>query len=1059
MSIFDIFSAKNAGSLLATPDEEHRAKYQHFRTLLNHNHDALLLMAEMEQLYFSGHPFDAAILKRNYASLFEHVLGLATALDALSAGRFPGLPDVCRAIDANIAAALTPRAASLSGDMVLPLERVTPDMHGLAGPKAVNLAVMKNVLKLPVPDGFIITAEGTARFLEESGLHDQIRERLDRISPEDLAELETGSAAIRQMVLDVAVPRSIATTIIESYAALEAKTRKGIRIAVRSSAVREDTEASFAGQYSTVLNVTRDGLLDAFKEVMASKYSPRAIAYRQQLGLEDEDTPMCVIGLVMVDAQASGVMYTVDPATLDATQVKISSLWGLGEQLVGGDAAADSFVVRKNSGEISERQIAEKAAMLISLSDGGTLLEETSLAKQTSPSLTDETLRQLCASSVRIEDHYQTAQDIEWAIDADQRLFFLQTRPLHLAAKARELPSEDLSGLENILPAGIAASQGVTSGNVYLAKDERQLTAIPDHAILVTRTASPGYAAVMGRINGLITDVGSITSHLSSVAREFGIPAIVNAGNATKILADGEFVTVSAEAPVAVYRGVVEQLGGRMRPTKKLIVNSPVHSKLRAMLDHISPLNLTNPDAPSFTAAGCKSFHDVIRFCHEHSMREMFGISSAAEGAGASTKITSHIPLVIHAIDLGGGLKGPASSSKTATPDDIDSLPMKALWQGFTHPGINWAGTINFDASKFMTIMASLATSELGPAPGGDSYVLLSKDYMNFSVKFGYHFATIDALCGSEANHNYVSLQFAGGAGNYFGRSLRIRFLGTVLERLGFQVKLQGDLLEASLNRHDQEATREGLDQLGRLLATSRLLDMTLSDQDSVDTLTESFFEGDYDFLRPFDANQPEGFFTQLGHWQRRAVDETTCLFQDGKMWQGPVSGAITGLIGKTLGVSYHDFLDTVGAYFYFPLAIAKNGEMGNGSIHVDVMPESGNIDRAGGVIFGLENAANYFVFRINALEDNAILFEFVNNKRIQRKYMDMVVTAHTWYRLKVDVEGNTIRCQAGNRHHFEYTAEKAVTGHVGLWTKADSVTLFGPLTIEDANGTRTFGY
>ncbi|MBU3989153.1 MAG: pyruvate, phosphate dikinase [Gammaproteobacteria bacterium] len=943
--------------------------------------------------------------------------------------------------------------------MSLPLEGINPDMLCLAGAKAVNLAVMKNALGLPVPDGFIITTWATASFLDENGLFDRIQEELAQLSYEDLDGLETGSAAIQQMVLAAQVPQEIAGTIFASYAALEAKTHKGVRISVRSSAVGEDTEATFAGQYATVLNVTRDGLLDAFKHVVASKYSPRAISYRQQLGLEDQDTPMCVIGLVMVDAQASGVMYTADPATLDATQVKISSLWGLGEQLVGGDAAADAFLVRKRTGEITSRQIADKAARLVSLTGGGTLLEETSLAKQTSPSLADQTLHQLCTSAVQIENHYQTPQDIEWAIDADNQLFFLQTRPLHLAAKARKPPTEDLSGLENILPGGVAVSYGVSSGNVHIAKDDRQLSAIPDHAILVTRTASPNYAAVMGRINGLITDVGSITSHLASVAREFGVPAIVNAGNATDALVNGEFVTLSAETQVAVYRGIVEQLSGRKRPVKKLIVDSPVHCKFRAMLDHISPLNLTNAADPSFTADGCKSFHDVIRFCHEHSMREMFGISSAAEGTAASIKIATHIPLVIYAIDLGGGLKADMASRKTATPDDIESLPMQAIWQGFTHPGINWAGTINFDAGKFMTVMASLATSELGPAPGGDSYVLLSKDYMNFSAKFGYHFATIDALCSSEPNHNYVSLQFAGGAGNYFGRSLRIRFLGTVLEQLGFQVTLQGDLLEATFNRHDQESTRTGLDQLGRLLATSRLLDMTLSDQDSVDTLTEAFFEGEYDFLRPWNANQPEGFFTQLGHWQRRAVDDTICLYQNGQAWQSPVTGAITGLIGKTLGTSYHDFLDTVGAYYYFPLAIAKNSEMGSGRIHVEVKPESGNIDQAGGIVFGLRNAANYFVFRINALEDNATLFEYVNNKRVKRKTLDMLVTAQTWYRLNVEIDGQTIRCLAGDRHRLEYTAETAVRGHVGLWTKADSVTLFGPLTIEDADGVRNFGY
>lgn len=1059
MSLFDFFSAKDSGAL-APSDAEHNIKYQHFRTLLNHNYDALHLMAELEQIYFSGRPFDIGTVKKHYASLFQQVLGLATALNELSAGRYADLPDACRAIDANIAAALKPRPVSPCSDMILPLEDVRADMLPLAGGKAVNLAIMKNALGLPVPDGFIITAGATACFLAESGCLEQTRKELAGVSPEDLAGLEACSAGIRQRILAASVPPEIANLIYEAYAALEAKTRSGIRIAVRSSAIGEDgSAATFAGQYTTVLNVTRDGLLDAFKEVVASKYSPRAISYRQMLGLEDEDTPMCVIGLEMVDAQASGVMYTVDPVSLDADHVKISSLWGLGEQLVSGDAAADSFLIHKESCTIAERQIAHKAARLIPLAGGGTLLEDISEDQQGHASLSDETLLKLCAGGVQIEDHYQMTQDIEWAIDANQRLYFLQARPLHLETKAHEPPSEDLSGLENLLSGGVAASHGVAAGNVYIAKDEQNLSAIPDHAILVTRTASPSYAAVMGRIDGLITDVGSITSHLSSVAREFGIPAIVNAGNATTTLGTGEVVTLLAESQVAVFRGRVEQLGDRMRPGRKLIINSPLHSKLRAILDHISPLNLTSVTDPSFSVAGCKTFHDVIRFCHEYSMREMFDIAAEAEGARASIKLNSHIPLVVYVIDLGGGLKGSEKRRNTATPDDIASVPMKALWAGFTHPGVSWKGTVNFDAGGFMTIMASIATSELGPAPGGDSYVLLSRDYMNFSAKFGYHFATVDALCGSEPNHNYISVQFAGGAGNYFGRSLRIQFIGNVLEQYGFQVSLQGDLLEATFNRHDQQATQAALDQLGRLLATSRLLDMTLSNQDSVDKLTTAFLGGDYDYLRPRDPDQPKDFYTQLGHWQKRTAGGTTYLFQNGRAWQKPVSGVITGLIGKTIGSSYHEFLDTIGAYYYFPLAIAKNSAMGNGRIQVAVKPDSGNVDRAGGIVFGLRNAANYFVFRINALEDNVILFEFVNNKRFERKSGYQVINAKTWYALQVEIVNRSIRCLVDNQLMVEFTAERNVKGHVGLWTKADSVTWFGPLSVENADGTKTFSY
>ncbi|KAF0182787.1 MAG: pyruvate water dikinase [Nitrospirae bacterium] len=1058
MSFFDLFSFGKTCSPLSVSNGKHQVKYQHFRTLLNHNREALRLLAEMEQLYFSGRPFDAVAVKQHYERLYEHVLGLAKSLNTLSGGLFARLADICKGIDADISKEMEFQPVSLSGDMVLPLERVGHDMQRIAGAKAVNLAVMKNSLKLPVPDGFVITAEATTRFLEQSSLTGMIREQLARLSMEDIARLETGCAAIRQMVLDAEVPPEIAAVIIEAYELLETKTHKKVRIALRSSAVGEDTEASFAGQYATVLNVTRADLLDAFRRVVASKYSPRAIAYRQLLGVEDDATPMCMIGLCMVDAQASGVMYTVDPATMDPATVKVSSLWGLGEQLVSGNASPDTFVVKKETGEITERHIANKTGMLVTLAEGGVRLEKTGPDKQMNSSLPDEALRTLCAFGVRIEEYYRTPQDIEWALDADNRLFLLQTRPLHVAPKVPEMPAEDLSGYENILTAGESASYGIASGMVFIAKDEKKLSPIPDNAILVTHTASPSYAEVIGRINGLITDVGSITSHLSSVAREFGVPAIVNAGNATRILTDGDVITMSAESQTAAYRGIVDQLVSRMRPSKKLIIDSPIHRKLRTILDKISPLSLTNPEDPSFSIEECRSFHDVIRFCHEHAMRQMFGISTDAEGAEAAVKIVSHIPLVVYAIDLGGGLKEGLSTCDAVTPNEITSHPMRAIWKGFTQPGISWAGTVNFDARSFMTLMASMVTSEFGPTPGGDSYALLSRDYMNFSAKFGYHFATIDAFCDNDPNHNYVSLQFAGGVGTYFGRSLRVRFLGAVLERLGFQVNMKGDLLEASFNRHDRATTLEALDQLGRLLATSRLLDMALSNQNDVETLTEAFFSGDYDFLRPRTPEQPTSFYLHCGHWRCDADGDALHLLQDGLQWRGPMSGALSDIVGKAFGSSYQEFLDTIGAYYYFPLAIAKNSEMvGNGIVLADMHLESGSIDRAGGIAFGLRNVANYFVFRINALEDNAILFEFVNNKRIQRKSVHTKIASHVWYRLKVMIEHAKIQCLIDDVPLIEYTADSFVEGHVGLWTKADSVTRFRSLTIEDAVGVRTF--
>ena len=1061
MKLRELFSTKQLGSLLTSAKGEHRARYHYdsFRALLNHNRAALSAMAELEQIYYSDHPIDARTVRQNHAQLVEHVHGLATALNDLSDGKFAALPEACRAIEARIAAELAPRKHGNSGVTVLALAEIGPDHLPAVGGKAFNLAAMKNLLILPVPDGFVMTTAATEHFLADGDLKDGIREELAQLSPEDIAGLEAGSTRIRQRVMDKPVPADLATAITAAYAELEARTGAGVRIAVRSSAVGEDGESSFAGQYSTVLNVTRDGLLDAFKRVVASKYSPRAISYRQLLGLDDEDTPMCVIGLAMIDARASGVMYTLDPATGNAAQVKISSLWGLGEQLVGGDATPDAFLVDKASGTIVERHIANKAARLVALPGGGTRLEEMLADQQARPSLSDETLRQLCAGAQRIEAHYQSAQDIEWAIDADERLYFLQARPLHIEPDAVPEPEVDFAGLDTLLHTGIAASRGIAAGRVFIARNEQHLADIPDHAILVTPTASPAYAAIMRRIDALITDAGSITSHLASVAREFGIPAIMEARNATTTLPPGETVTVVATSRVGVLRGVVDALREHMRPAKKRYVDSPAHRKLRSLLDHVAPLNLTDSRASDFGVAGCRSFHDVIRLCHEHAMRAMFDLSSAAEGAGATVEVVTHLPLAVYLIDLGGGLREESAHRRSVAPADFASLPLQAIWQGMTHPGVSWEGTVNFASSRFMSIMASVATSELGPEPGGDSYVLASHDYLNFSAKFGYHFATVDALSGNDASHNYITLQFAGGAGNFFGRSLRIQFLGAILERLGFEVALQGDLIEAAFSRHGLEATQDRLDQLGRLLASCRLLDMTLANEEAVSTLVDAFMAGDYDLLKSRDAAQPENFYVQLGHWSRQTRDDQVCLHQSGRASAKPLAGALSGLIGKAIGTSYQELLDSIGAYFYFPLAIAKNSEMADGGITVELMPEGGIIDRAGGIIFGLKNAANYFVFRINALEHNAILFEFINGKRSERGRAALVIRSGRWYRLRAESADRTIRCSVDGQVLVVYHADAPIRGHVGVWTKADSATWFKPLVTDTVEGARVFTY
>jgi pyruvate, water dikinase len=1042
-TIRSIFSKKNFCMPLVNIQGSHVKKYRLFKTFLRHNQNALRSMAELEIMYFSGRPFSLISSKRKYEELLESLLGAIYVLNALSKDKYSSLLEICHGIDRRIEKHLNTQYNAPVHEIVVQLENLEGEMKHITGTKASNLSALKNMLGLPVPDGFAVTSYAFDRFMTENRLYQRIEAGLAEASG-DSYEI---SRRLQNMILAAEVPEDIKNEIMNSYDLLENKYHKGLRLAMRSSAIGEDTEASFAGQYSTVLNVTRENIIEAYKTVIASKYSARAISYRMLLGLDDGETPMCVMGIVMVDAKSSGVIYTGKSSPDSPDGIQISSIWGIGEHLVDGSASPDSFVVDKKEGKIIKKHIAGKDSRLTSPESGGLRLEKIPETLRETQSIKDETVLKLSGYAQAIENFFRVPQDIEWAIDGDDNIYILQARPLFLPSAGSAETSRKVPNNPVLLSAGETASSGITIGKVYVLKEGGNIKDIPDHAILVVRTASPSYAEAMGRINGIITDIGSITSHLASIAREFGVPALVNVGNATALLRDGDMVTMETGTST-VYAGIVEDLGKNVSLTKNLVIESPVHRRMRDVISGISPLNLTDPNKPSFSPEGCRTFHDVIRFTHEMSMRAMFGITEEAEEI-RSIKLTAKIPLNLRLIDIGGGLKTGLTTCHEITPDHIESVPMKAILKGFTHPGINWEGGIAVDLKKMLSLFASSAASETSMLQVGTSYAIISGEYMNLGAKFGYHFATIDSLCAENIDQNYISLQFSGGAGNYYGRSLRISFLGSVLGKIGFQVSFKGDLLEASIARFDRRSMEQKLDLLGRLLASSRLMDVALSDQNDVERFTDAFFKGEYDFLSQRRDDQPEKFYTHGGYWKRSVENGHVYCVQIGSKSGYSISSGIAGIAGKFIGPALQDFLDNIEAYYYFPLAIAKESETGDGKISVKVKAISGRIDRAGGIAFGLKNAGNYFVFRINALEDNIILFEYINNRRIQRARVSKTIKSDKWYNLAVEIRGSRITGYFEGEPILKYVAANSINGFAGLWTKADSVTYFDELIIE----------
>ena len=1038
-----MFTQGDRCTLLAGASGKHVEKFGHFKEFLAGNRNALRALAELEMLYYGGQSFTTADIAFQYEQLFGQVRTLVNAVNNLSEQRYSLLNQQADAINAQVRMVLRPPVIRHNLPPVVALADLPATATGEAGGKAANLARIAQETDLLVPPGFVVTADGYDRFLKDNHLDQLVLDELAGLSPND-PQLAEVSERLVKLILNANVPEELLAHLQANYSTIEQQTKPGIRLAMRSSAVREDSEASFAGQYRSILNVKGDGLAAAYKEVVASSFSTRAISYRQMAGIDLTETPMCVLGLAMVDVAASGVLYTADPTNGQAETMQISAIHGLGELLVSGNAAADTLVYDRESNAIIHRAIAIKGTRLDAV-EGGIAEHEVAVGDAGQAAITDEEAVRLVQAGAQLEALFGGPQDIEWAIDHERRLFILQCRPLQVAVKGTELiPEPDAAPL---MQGGLCASQGIAAGKVQLVDEQTDLSSVPDHAIVVAKTAAPRYAEIMGRISGLITEVGSTTCHLASVAREFGIPMAVNVGGVVDCLDPQTEITLFVQERPTVYSGllIVHQ------PVKRRIMDSSVHRMLRTVLDQLSPLHLTDPDDPSFHPENCASIHDIIRFAHEQAVREMFSLSSDADDEAVTVRLTTHIPLVLNLIDLGGGLNSGLSTCDTVSAEHFTSAPILALWRGFTHPGINWSGTVQFDGSRFLTRLAASATSEFGPEPGGDSYALIGTDYLNLSAKFGYHFATLDTFCGDEPDHNYLNLQFSGGAGSFFGKTLRLQFLAKVLGELGCAVNIQGDLLEATLNRHARIDMLERLDQIGRLLASSRLLDMAIANQEDVDVLAADFMAGNYDLLNRKDRTPLQGFYTHLGHWRQIEEEGEVCWLADGSRWLGALSTGVSGLMTKALGRSYQELLDTIGAYYYFPLAISKSGEVGDGVLSLQVKPLSGSIDQAGGLVFGLRDIGNYFVFRINALEDNAILFEFINNNRVERGRCDMPITRSQWHSLEVAVTDNSASCRVNGTVVFNYQADRPIRGHIGLWTKADSVAQFTRLT--DAHG------
>ena len=460
--------------------------------------------------------------------------------------------------------------------LILWFEELGKDDIPLVGGKNANLGEMLKA-GIPVPPGFAITAHAYKRFIEETGIAEQIYKIIEETvtDPNDPKQYEEASKRIRSLIESTPMPDYLAEAIKQAYRELCNRTNiVNISVAVRSSATAEDLPgASFAGQQETYLNVAgEDKLLEKTVKCWSSLFTPRAIFYRTQKGFRHEDVLISVGVQKMVNAKAAGVMFTINPVTGDRNQIVIEANWGLGESVVSGAVTPDYYAVDKNTMKIIEKKIAKKTVEYVKNPETGeTIHAEVPPERQEIPCLTDEEILRLAELGKKIEEHYGKAQDIEWAIDRDlpfpENVFIVQSRPetvwsVMTKAEVKAEKAEVAAPTElKVVTKGIGTGKrdiGFGKAKVIFSPEEAEKL-MQKGDILVTTMTNPDFVPYMRMASAIVTDKGGVTCHAAIVSRELGIPCIVGTENATKVMQTGKEYTVDARNGV-VYEGVVKEI-------------------------------------------------------------------------------------------------------------------------------------------------------------------------------------------------------------------------------------------------------------------------------------------------------------------------------------------------------------------------------------------------------------------------------------------------------------------------------------------------------------------
>jgi pyruvate,water dikinase len=821
--------------------------FKRFQELLDYNGRALELMADMGEKLSGDYLFDKHYIESVVLELEEVIYKIVYNLNIITQKKFMRLFDVLEKAKEEIRQELNARFTIPKGDYVYPLSSLNKEMADYVGEKMAALGELKNRLGLNVPEGFVVSTHAYERFIEHNGLREWIDASMKTGSLENMEMSSEKTQDLRERILQARIPNDLKKAIRKALAKSMSKDSPKTGWAVRSSATGEDSLFSYAGQYRTLLNVPSSGILPAYKEVIASLFSSRALSYGKTAWGEQREPAMAVGCTRMLDARISGVIYSTDPNQVGQERMIISACWGLGKLVVEGEGEVDQYLVsRVYPYPVLRQQIGRKELHYILSEQGGILLKTVSPSLQNEPCLDPPALSLLVQMALSVEHHMKSFQDIEWCFDRQGQLVFLQARPLHVSQNLHF----DKRGISTSVKAypvlldgiGVVASRGIGAGKVFVVQSEEEADRFPRGSVLVLKHTSPRMSKLVPLASAVVTDIGSVAGHLATVSREFRVPTIVDTRRATEVLRTGLEVTVDAEENM-VYEGTVKELITAHLSEKKPYDETYEFRLLRRLLKKTSTLHLSDPQSKNFTVAHCTTYHDIVRFSHEMAVQKIAeGMSLSQLGSkAASRKLKLPVPLDLLLVDIGGGLNEDATEP-IVSPDDLACEPLRILVEVLAAPGVWQSQPIDLDMKGFLSSLSFTETYSSRPIKG--NLAIISREYLNLSLHLGYHFNMIDVTMSENQERNYIYFRFFGGVTEMTRRSRRAKLLAQIMTRNDFAVETKGDLIIARMKKMSRDTTEEKLRVVGRLIGFTRQLDVLLRSDRDVDFFEEQFREG-----------------------------------------------------------------------------------------------------------------------------------------------------------------------------------------------------------------------